>query len=96
MSAHRNSFPTPTEWRALRRAFLWTALILVVIGFAIGVASQPRVVTVEKSHEVSVTELKTEAYRQNKPLGSAFSTPHNRTAIASVVSRQCASCSQVP
>jgi predicted exporter len=60
----------------LRWVSLWTALVLAAIAVLLLVASHTSIREKPDSDMSSLSSLKADAYRQHKPLGSAFSTPH--------------------
>jgi hypothetical protein len=76
--AYKTSFVTATASPSLRWVFVWTASILSAIVVLLLVTSHPSVSKKPDSDNGSLSSLKADAYRQPKPLGSAFSTPQNR------------------
>jgi hypothetical protein len=76
--AHKTSFVTAPASPALRWVFVWTALILAAIAVLLLVASHTSIREKPDSSERLLSSLKADAYRQPKPLGSAFSTPQQR------------------
>jgi hypothetical protein len=62
----------------LRCVLVVTALILIAIVVLLLMDSHTSIREKPGSSEGSPSSLKTDAYRQPKPLGSAFSTPQNR------------------
>jgi hypothetical protein len=86
------------ESRALRWDLVWAAIILAAIAALLLVASHPSPSIREKhdSSEDLLSSLKVDAYRQHKPLGSAFATPQQRPVVVSVTAHDSPQLRQVP
>ena len=86
------------ESEALRWAFVCAAIILAAIAVVLLVASHPSPSVSEKpaSNEDLLSALKVDAYRQHKPLGSAFSASQHRPQTLLVTAQNSPQQRQVP
>jgi hypothetical protein len=98
MLAHQTYPAKAPESRALRWAFVWAAIILAAIAVLLLVGSHPSPSVREKpdTSEDLLRSLKVDAYRQHKPLGSAFATPQQRPVVVSVTAHDSPQLRQVP
>jgi hypothetical protein len=83
----------------LRWAFIVTACALAAIAVVLLVSRHPSVgekPDSEKGAPSSISSLKVDAYRQHKPLGSAFSTPQHRPEAVVVTAQDSLQVRPVP